>query len=417
MFTLIAENKYGEQMELTHNEAYVISNIDGLDPPDAVINTTRNASADGSVYNSSYVDNRVITITLFINGPAETNRINLYRYFKAKYKVRLYYQNGTRNVFIDGYVQNIAIEFFDKKQVAQITIFCPNPFFNGTNDNIVNFETITDLFEFPFSIEESKNLLPNNMTSQTLSGITFTVNSDGTIAASGTSSDYTWGAYVCENLILQPGSYELLGCPSGGSSTRYRLQVLSGNPSSPDLTVNDYGSGAEFTLTEATTISVRMLIKGSINATFSPMIQLSSIADTTYQQYGNPPGAIEFSSLETENETDIINGGDVETGVLIILRASGTVVNPQIYNEDSGEYFKLDITMNDGDVITINTRKKEKSVTLTSGGTDSNIIGNMVYGSSWFQLMPGDNMFIVTADTMPENLYCTFTIVNQFEGV
>lgn len=40
MFTLIAENKYGQQLELTHNDAYVITNIDGLDPPDAVINTT-----------------------------------------------------------------------------------------------------------------------------------------------------------------------------------------------------------------------------------------------------------------------------------------------------------------------------------------------------------------------------------------
>ena len=86
MFTLIAENKYGEQLELTHSEAYVITNIDGIDPPEAVINSTRNAGADGSVFNSAYVDNRVITITLAINAPAELNRINLYKYFKSKQK-------------------------------------------------------------------------------------------------------------------------------------------------------------------------------------------------------------------------------------------------------------------------------------------------------------------------------------------
>lgn len=282
MFTLIAQNKYGEQLELTHNNAYVITNIDGLDPPDSVINTTRNASADGSVFNSSYVDNRTIAITLSINGPAEANRINLYKYFKAKYDVRIYYQNATRNVYIDGYVQNFSIELFEKKQIAQIVIFCPNPFFNGNIDNVINFESIIDMFEFPFSI---------------------------------------------------------------------------------------------------------------------------------------PEAGIEFSVLETENETDVINSGDVETGVLITLRANGTVVNPVIYNSDTGEYFKLNIIMSDGDIITINTKKKEKSVTLTSGGTDSNIIGNMIFGSTWFQLLPGDNMFIVSADTMPENLYCTFIIVNQFEGV
>ena len=64
MYTLIAQNKYEEQLELTHNEAYVITSIDGIDPPDAVINTTRNANADGSVYNSAYVDNRTITIRI-----------------------------------------------------------------------------------------------------------------------------------------------------------------------------------------------------------------------------------------------------------------------------------------------------------------------------------------------------------------
>ena len=53
MFTLIAENKYGQQLELTHNSAYEVIEIDGLDPPDAIINTTRNANADGSVFNSS----------------------------------------------------------------------------------------------------------------------------------------------------------------------------------------------------------------------------------------------------------------------------------------------------------------------------------------------------------------------------
>ena len=153
MYTLIAQNKYGQELELTHNDAYVIESIEGLDPPDAVINTTRNANADGSIFNSSYVDNRQITITLAINGPAEANRINLYRYFKAKYPVTLYYKNDTRDVYITGYVQNIQIEFFNKKQIAQIIILCPEPFFSGTDSNITDFANVESLFEFPFSIE------------------------------------------------------------------------------------------------------------------------------------------------------------------------------------------------------------------------------------------------------------------------
>lgn len=281
MYTLIAQNKYGEQLELTHNEAYVIESIEGLDPPDAVINTTRNANADGSVFNSSYVDNRQIIITLAINGPAEANRINLYRFFKAKYPVRLYYKNATRDVYIDGYVKSIPIEFFNKKQIAQITVLCPSPFFNGTNDEIIDFSNTESLFEFPFTIEEP----------------------------------------------------------------------------------------------------------------------------------------IEFGEILVQNELNIINNGDVETGFIIYIRARGSFTNPIIYSVDTNEYIKLNISLNTGDEIYINTKKKQKTIQLTSNGETSNIIGNLASGSTWFVLTPGDNIFGVTADTTPENMdvYCVLT--DQFEGV
>ena len=281
MFTLIAENKYGEQLELTHSEAYVITNIDGIDPPEAVINSTRNAGADGSVFNSAYVDNRVITITLAINAPAELNRINLYKYFKSKQKVKLYYKNYTRNVCIEGYVQNIPINYFEKKQIAQIIIFCPNPFFNESIDKVTNFETVTSLFQFPFEIETP----------------------------------------------------------------------------------------------------------------------------------------IPFSSIATNTETNVINAGDVETGMIITLRASGAVVNPAIYDVDTGEYFKINKAMAAGDVITINTKDKEKSITLLSNGVLSNIIGNIEYGSTWLKLRPGDNIMLITATTLPENLISSVSVINQYEGV
>lgn len=155
MFTLKAQNKAGQTIELTHNDAYTITSISGLDPPDATINTTRNTYVDGSVYNSSYVGNRQLTITLVINSPAETNRINLYKYFKTKREIRLFYKNDTRDVYIDGYIQSMQISIFDKKQVAQITIMCPKYEFNAVDEDMVAFSTIESLFEFPFAIEES----------------------------------------------------------------------------------------------------------------------------------------------------------------------------------------------------------------------------------------------------------------------
>jgi predicted phage tail component-like protein len=284
MYTLIAQNKFGQQLELTHNDAYVIEDIDGLNPPDATINTTRNANADGSVFNSSYVNNRQVIITMAINGPAESNRIQLYKYFKNKYPVRLFYRNNTRQVYIDGYCKNIDINFFNQKQIAQITIICPEPFFNGSMNGIFDFSSVTPLFEFPFSVED-------------------------------------------------------------------------------------------------------------------------------------PPGEIEFGEILIAQERDILNAGDVETGAEIYLNARGPLTNPTIYNAETNEFFKLNLSMLKGDEIYINTKKKQKKVELTRNGATTNIIGNLVNGSTWFVFNPGDNLFIITADTNPENLdaYCLMT--NQYEGV
>ena len=282
MFTLIAENQQGEQIELTHNENYVISEIVGLDPPEATLNMTKNAGADGSVFNSAYSNDRQITITLVMNAPAETNRINLYRWFKPKYEVKLYYHNSTRNVYISGYVQNIDIGFFERKQTMQIVIDCPQPYFRGYYDDIQEFNSVVPLFEFPFSIAEE---------------------------------------------------------------------------------------------------------------------------------------GIPFSELRLNVEKNIINQGDVNTGVIIKIRASGTIRTPKIYNVGTGEYYILDYSLQSGDEVTINTRSGEKAVKLLRNGVESVLIGYLRAGSTWFEMLPGDNVYTIAADSGLEYMFVTFNVIDQYEGV
>ena len=413
MYTLIAENKYGQQMELTRNEAYVIESIEGLDPPDAVINTTRNANADGSVFNSSYVDNRTIIITLAINGPAETNRINLYKYFKNKYPVTLYYKNDTRDVSINGYVQSMQIEFFKKKQIAQITVFCPNPFFNSTSSEMVDFSSVQDLFEFPFSIEESGNLLEVTAETTSSNGIDFTVNDDGTINVDGTATANTY-LVVGSVTLLGGQTYALNGCPTGGGNNTYRLywQGVTGN--------YDEGEGTTYTPQSDATVNIRIVVYANAevdNLVFKPMVRLNSVESDTYMEYGDPEGAIPFSNILTDQEKTVLNDGDVETGMVIVFRARGSVTNPVIYNLETNELFKVNITMSEGDEIQINTIKKQKAVVLISNGVTTSIIGSLTSNSTWLQLMPGDNTFTVTADVNPQNLDAYCTVTNQYEGV
>lgn len=155
MYQCWIENEYGERLELTNNKDYTVYQIDGLNPPDAIINTTPVANFDGSRFNSSRTNERNIVIYLTIEGDCETNRINLYRYVRTKRYVKFYYKNSARDVYAEGYVENMQIAIFGMKQSVQISILCPQPFFKAVDTSIVDFSTIVPLFVFPFAYEEA----------------------------------------------------------------------------------------------------------------------------------------------------------------------------------------------------------------------------------------------------------------------
>lgn len=283
MYSLIVENKYGDKMEITHNPAYVIKDIDGLNPPEANINTTHYSGFDGSKYNSSYIQERSITITIAINANAEENRINLYKYFKTKMPVKLYYKNSSRDVYISGYVQSMPIAFFEMKQVAQILIMCPDPLFRGTDVNIQQINNVTPQFEFPMDL------------------------------------------------------------PSSGV---------------PMSTVVPYSS-----------------------------------------------------------EQVIKNGGDVESGFELVIRANGNVDTPEIRNVTTGESMGINTTMQSGNTIVLNTRKGEKTCYKQTGTSETSLTGYIAPGSTWLQMIPGDNVFELSAISGLSNMYATFYLQEQYEGV
>ncbi len=157
MFTLKVENSKGAIIELTDNEDnYQVADIEGLDPPNANINTTSYASGDGSSFSSSKLQNREIVITVYINGDVQKNRLTLYKYFRSKEWCKIYYKNESRDVYIEGYVQTLEVPQFVQKEVAQISILCPNPYFKDMKKIIQSISKIIKKFTFPFSINENE---------------------------------------------------------------------------------------------------------------------------------------------------------------------------------------------------------------------------------------------------------------------
>lgn len=152
MYKLSVQNEYGDTLELTNNTNYSITSITGLNPPSATINTSTITNFDGARFNSSRVNMRNIVITLNPECPVEANRIALYKYFKTKHWVRIFYKNGLRDVYIDGYIETFECDQFTQKQQAQISILCPQPFFIALEDGTTTPLNIIPLFEAPFSL-------------------------------------------------------------------------------------------------------------------------------------------------------------------------------------------------------------------------------------------------------------------------
>lgn len=149
---IIVENHLGQKLTLSKN--FQVVNVDGLTPSAATINTFGAGIADGTFYNSSYVNQRNIVLTIVPEGNAEKARLTLYRYFKPKYKVRLYFTTNTRDVYIDGYVETFEGSLYSQKQAFQISVICPQPFFNDINATIIDQSVVNDAFHFPFSTTE-----------------------------------------------------------------------------------------------------------------------------------------------------------------------------------------------------------------------------------------------------------------------
>ena len=152
MYSLKVENDRGNTLELTGNPNYTVFKIEGLNPPQVNINNSVNTTTDGSKINSVRLGNRNIVIYMTIEGDIEANRINLYKYFPVKKTVKLYFSNNSRDISICGTVELIECDLFSERQVAQISIICPQPYFKSVNELVSVFSDVSPMFSFPFSI-------------------------------------------------------------------------------------------------------------------------------------------------------------------------------------------------------------------------------------------------------------------------
>lgn len=281
MFTLKIENRFGDVLELTHNKNYVVTSVEGLNPPKAKINLSNVVGMDGSLFNSSKTETRNLVLTVRPQDPVEKNRLNLYKYAQIGGWCKIYYSNGSLDVQIEGYVEAIEGSLFKLPQSVQISILCPQPYFEAMDEVINDVSSLVSNVEFPLAIDE---------------------------------------------------------------------------------------------------------------------------------------GGIEFSYINHDVLSTVINHGDVETGLSIYITARSEVVNPIIYDNHGGK-FAIDVTLSEGDQIVIETKSGERSVKLISGVGEKNIINKVQRNSTWFTLYPGENIFSYGARSGSDFMSIVFRHRTKYGGV
>lgn len=284
MYELILENAAGDQLNFAQNSAFTVTDIEGLNPPDATINTSEIALIDGAKYNSAKLNMRTINIAFAIEYQAAQNRIAVYKVLKSKQYIKLYYNGQYRQVFIEGYIQSIDISYFAMKQIVTVTILCPSPYFREAQEIVNELLNIISSFHFPFA-----------------------------------------------------------------------------SPANPSIV---------------------------------------------------------FGYISNDVGISIENDGDVDCGMIIELYARDAISNPKIFNYVTQDFFGLNYSMQLADLITIDTRQGQKSVTLLRGGVETNIFNYIMEDSTWLQLSANGDTFVYEVGTgATGDLAITFKHYNLYEGV
>ncbi|UII56716.1 phage tail family protein [Cytobacillus spongiae] len=130
-----------------------------------------------------------------------------------------------------------------------------------------------------------------------------------------------------------------------------------------------------------------------------------------------PEEGIEIGRRSSSLIVNVLNYGQVKTGMIIQFKALGTVVNPSLFNVNSREYFKLNTTMTAGEVITINTNKGKKRIESVVNGVTTIAFNTIDHNSKFMQLEVGDNLFRYDADTNVDNLEVSIYFSPQYIGV
>lgn len=157
---------------------YLVKDISGLDPVDAVLSSTTMAQIDGAQFQNARRGPRNIVMKLgmqevpSLGVDVDALRGNLYRFLSPKTSVVLtFYKNEVAVAYIRGIVETCQAPLFAKEPEANVSIMCYDPdFYNPVRTDFTG-NTVLDA-----------TLTTINYSGTTESGITFFLNVNRSLA-------------------------------------------------------------------------------------------------------------------------------------------------------------------------------------------------------------------------------------------
>lgn len=201
-----------------------------------------------------------------------------------------------------------------------------------------------------------KNLLWNMQgNTYTTSGITFTKTADGKVIANGTATANAWyklaEGFICKAPMI------LSGCPSGGSSSKYEIQ-LDGVSN-----VRDFGDGVSFNTSGSGKFYIVVRRGQTVNnLVFEPMVRLAT-ESADYEPYQGETTTKSLGQTVYGGTLDLISGVLTST-----LNADGTEKTTPEVIQLTGEQIET--------LIGVNNIWADSGEVSVEYGADPNVLVN-----------------------------------------
>ena len=129
-----------------------------------------------------------------------------------------------------------------------------------------------------------------------------------------------------------------------------------------------------------------------------------------------------FGEVHKRQSALIENKGSIDVGCKIIIKAvGGSVINPKVYNVNTGEYVEFTgITLSDGETLTITTETGNENAIRHSLTRDTNesVIGFMKPGSDFFKVLRGSYYYAYSAnEASMNNIDVTIEFTERFFNI